>query len=124
MAKPEREFKTYTEFWPHYLREHSDPTCRKIHYIGTMLAFIPIIAAIFFKNALFLLGWPLIGYGFAWYAHFKIEKNKPATFTYPFWSLISDYRMLYCWMTGTLQPHLLKAGLADNETAPITTATE
>lgn len=101
----------YDSFWPHYLREHSTATCRHIHYVGTLLSFIPLAMAAITFNPLWLLGWPLIGYGFAWAGHFFVEKNRPATFVHPLWSLFSDYRMLFLWMTGRLGPHLAAAGI-------------
>ena len=103
---------SYREFWPYYLREHAKPGTRAIHYAGTGLAsaaFIGVIAT----GRLWLAPIALVaGYGPAWIGHFFIEKNRPATFTYPFWSLISDYRMAFSWVTGRLAAELTKAGVA------------
>jgi len=101
----------YNEFYHYYLNEHADPRCRFLHYIGTTLTFVFLVLAIFVNLWYFLL-MPLAGYGFAWYAHFFVEKNRPATFTYPFWSLISDYKMYFSWLGGKLPSQLKEAGVS------------
>ena len=106
----EQRIQTYAEFWPYYLSEHAHPTCRTLHYIGTVLGFVPLYLG-FTVSPWWFIGWPLCGYGFAWAAHFFVEHNKPATFKYPLWSLISDYRMLWQWMSGTLGRDLKRAGI-------------
>jgi hypothetical protein len=101
---------TYAEFYPYYLQEHSVPACRTMHYIGTTLTFVALALGLT-VSAWWFLAAPLSGYFFAWVAHFFIEKNRPATFTYPVWSLISDYRMYFAWITGRLGPQLEEAGV-------------
>jgi hypothetical protein len=100
--------KTYKEFWYFYLREHSNATSRKLHYIGTTLTFPFFIAAVLVSPVWFW-GAPICGYFFAWLGHFKFQKNRPATFQYPMWSLISDYKMYFYWLTGKLGRQLKMA---------------
>ena len=101
---------SFAAFFPFYLREHSEPACRHLHYIGTALTLVAYGAAIL-VSPWWLLAAPLAGYGFAWFAHFRFEKNRPATFKYPLWSLASDYCMFFLWLSGRLGPHLAAAGV-------------
>ena len=100
---------SYRDFWPYYLREHAKPETRAIHYFGTGLATATLLIAIVTRRPWLLLVMLLAGYGPAWFGHFFVEKNKPATFTYPMWSLFSDFRTAVLWMTGRLGPELDKA---------------
>jgi len=101
-----RQFQSFAEFYPYYLAEHSKPLCRALHYAGSTVV-------------LLLLGWlsysglwhfvwllPLAGYGFAWVGHFFIEHNKPATFQYPWYSLLGDWVMYKDFLTGQLAAKL------------------
>ena len=104
-------YQSFAEFWPFYLQEHSLPRTRMLHYIGTTLVVILAIAAALTGRWLLLLAMPVAGYFFAWIAHFTVEKNRPATFTYPAWSLGADFKMWWLWLTGRLGPELRKAGV-------------
>jgi len=119
MTKPAR-IATYREFWPFYLRQHANPETRIWHIVGTGTASVLLIAALIAFSYELLFGAVIAGYGPAWLAHFLIEKNRPATFRYPFWSLMSDYRMAGAWLTGELAPELQKAGIANGEPPEIT----
>ncbi|MGH6873046.1 MAG: Mpo1-like protein [Rhizomicrobium sp.] len=103
---------TYAEFWPYYLREHSRPETRAIHYLGTGLSTACIVALIATGNGWLFPIALVAGYAPAWIGHFFIEHNHPATFTYPLWSLASDYRMAFAWITGRLGGELARAGVA------------
>lgn len=105
------KYRSFGEFWPFYLREHSKPRTRTLHYIGTSLVIWIAVIALLTGWWLWLLAIPLAGYGFAWIAHFRIERNRPATFTYPLWSLAADFKMWWLWLTRRLQPELEKAGV-------------
>lgn len=98
----------YAEFWPFYLREHSKAATRALHYIGTTLAFANLIACVVLGEPRFLLVGLVSGYLFAWIGHFFIQKNRPATFTYPLWSLISDFRMCGVWLSGRMASELTR----------------
>lgn len=95
--------KSFQEFWPFYLGEHSNPLNRRLHFIGTFLVHIIFIYAVTSKNWAALWALPFVGYGFAWVGHFFIEKNKPATFKHPFWSLIGDFKMFYQILVGKIK---------------------
>ncbi len=100
---PEKQYKSFTDFYPFYLSQHQNITCRRLHFIGSSL--ILIMLAYIVINATWVLLWslPLFGYGFAWVGHFFFEKNKPATFTYPLYSFIGDWVMYKDTLTGKLK---------------------
>ncbi|MBT4741459.1 MAG: DUF962 domain-containing protein [Rhodospirillaceae bacterium] len=105
-----RNLTTYPAFWSYYLKEHRKPSTRALHYLGSTAALGCLVAGVAVEPGL-LFFIPLAGYSFAWIGHFFVEKNRPATFTYPWWSLISDFRMFGLWITGRLGPHLKRAGI-------------
>ena len=86
-------FTSFREFYPFYLSEHRNRTCRRLHFIGSTLVLCCIAAAIGSGNPWWLAGIPFAGYGFAWIGHFAFEHNRPATFRYPLWSLMGDWVM-------------------------------
>jgi hypothetical protein len=94
--------QSYTEFWDFYVAEHSRPLTRQLHFAGTSLGLL-LLAYFIYTGRWYLF--PLffvVGYAFAWFAHFVIEKNKPASFRYPLWSFISDFKMMWYMATGRM----------------------
>lgn len=89
----EERFGSFAEFYPFYLREHANATCRQLHFIGTTGVIACLVALFATGNLGWLIAVPLTGYGFAWVGHFFFEKNRPATFSYPFYSLAADFVM-------------------------------
>ena len=88
-----KQFNSFAEFYPYYLSEHANSTCRRLHFIGTTLV-IGILAYAIGRGSLgLLLALPIAGYSFAWIGHFFFEKNRPATFQHPLYSLLGDFVM-------------------------------
>jgi hypothetical protein len=111
-----RTYKSFREFWPFYLREHSKPRTRAFHYVGTSLVVLIAAAAVVTANWWLLVAMPIAGYGFAWASHAAVERNRPATFTYPLWSLAADFKMWWMWLTGRIGPELEAAGVRPDGT--------
>jgi hypothetical protein len=105
--------RSYREFWPYYLNEHKRRETRALHFAGTGVATALLVAAIVAASPWLLVSAVLAGYGPAWFAHYAVEMNRPATFRYPLWSLISDFRMAGTWLGGGLHRELERAGIAE-----------
>jgi hypothetical protein len=110
MGAPEH-IRSYAEFWPYYLQQHSKRATRTWHILGTALAIALLAAALATLDDRLILAAIVAGYGPAWTAHALVEKNRPATFRYPIWSLISDFRMAAAWLSGGLDHDLERAGI-------------
>ena len=95
-------YASFREFYPFYLSEHANRTCRRLHFVGTSLVVGSLLAAAVSRNAWWLALAPVAGYGFAWVGHFFFEHNRPATFTYPWYSLIGDWVMYRDMLTGRI----------------------
>ncbi len=98
-----RTFRSFESFYPYYLSEHCNTTCRRLHFIGSSLVLILLAYILFTQSWLFFLALPFVGYGFAWVGHFFFEKNKPATFIYPWYSFLGDWVMYKDMLTGKIR---------------------
>lgn len=105
----EKKYKSFWSFYPYYLTEHGDAKNRVLHFIGTGLIIVLLIAGIVSGKWWLIAIIPVCGYGFAWVGHFFIEKNRPATFTYPLYSLGSDFVMFWHILTGQINRKLKEA---------------
>lgn len=92
----ERRYSSFKEFYPHYLEEHKKTGTRIMHFIGTSLFFAMLVLAVVYKNPWLILVGIASAYANAWVGHFFIERNKPATFKYPLWSLMGDFKLYFC----------------------------
>ena len=99
-------FQSFEAFWPYYLGEHKLITCRALHYVGTVGSAALLVYLIATQQWSWLPLVLLAGYGPAWIGHFFIENNRPATFTYPWWSFKGDYKMFYMAVRGELRKEL------------------
>jgi hypothetical protein len=86
-------FRSFAEFYPFYLSEHANRTSRRLHFTGTSIALAFLLMAIESLNPWWLLAAIVAGYAFAWAGHFFFEKNRPATFKHPWYSLAGDWVM-------------------------------
>lgn len=99
----DKKFGSFAEFYEFYLDEHSEPMNRRLHFAGCVLVIAVILCTVLFREWLLLLLVPVFGYGLAWAGHFFIEKNKPATFKYPLWSLMGDWAMFAGVLSGKIK---------------------
>ncbi|WP_333607341.1 Mpo1-like protein [Arsukibacterium sp.] len=96
-------FNSFKAFYPYYLQEHQNRTCRRLHVVGSTLVLLVLFSALLTGQWRLLWLVPLLGYGFAWVGHFFFEKNKPATFKYPLYSLLGDWVMYKDVLTGKIR---------------------
>jgi hypothetical protein len=95
--------KTFAEFYPYYLGEHQNRTCRRLHFLGSVLALAFAVKTVYTGNVYWIIAALLSGYAFAWIGHFFFERNKPATFKHPFFSFLGDWVMFKDILTGKIK---------------------
>ena len=96
------EYRSFADFYPHYLAEHSKRTTRRLHFAGTLLVILTLLYALATQRWGLLFLMPVFGYGLAWVGHFAVEKNRPATFKHPLYSLAGDFVMFKDMLTGRI----------------------
>lgn len=96
-------FRSFAEFYPFYLGEHANRTCRRLHFIGSTLVIAALLLAIATSQWRWLWLMPVAGYGFAWVGHYLFEKNRPATFKHPLYSLAGDWVMYGQMLRGRIR---------------------
>ncbi|XP_034923978.1 uncharacterized protein, partial [Populus alba] len=101
--------RSLEEFWSFYVTQHSEPSTRRWHFVGT-LSIILLLLSSFVFNLWFLFLVPLVGYGFSWYSHFFVEGNVPATFGHPVWSFLCDCKMFGLMLTGQMDREIKRLG--------------
>lgn len=101
-------FESFEEFWPFYVRQHARKATRVLHFVGTTGAVACVAGAALLRKPWLLLVAPVVGYGPAWASHFFVEKNRPATFTYPAWSLRADFVMWTKMMRGEMDAEVAR----------------
>ncbi len=106
-----KKFDSFKEFWPDYLRLHSKPITRAVHYAGTSLGIAAAVAGIAIGAPGLIIASPFIIYGILFPSHFIFEKNRPATLKNPLMSVGGDFKMFFCWLTGNLKGEFKKHGL-------------
>ena len=107
MLIPAERIRTYNAFWPFYVGQHLNRTNRRLHFFGTLAALVCGGLAMT-ESAWFFVGMPFCGYAFAWFGHFAFEKNRPATWSYPFWSLCGDFQMFALMSAGRMDAEVDK----------------
>lgn len=113
------QFENFGEFWPYYLQEHAQRGTRVLHYAGTTAVVTLAITLPLSGHWRLLSFLPVAGYGFAWLGHVLIERNRPATFRYPLWSLRADFRLWSRFLRGRIAGELDEAGVqADGTVDP------
>jgi len=101
--KAPSRFNSFAQFYPYYLSEHQNMTCRRLHFVGSTLILALLAFALVTEQWMLLWFIPVLGYGFAWVGHFFFEHNKPATFKYPFYSLLGDWVMFKDMLLGNIK---------------------
>ncbi|MBI3550894.1 MAG: DUF962 domain-containing protein [Elusimicrobia bacterium] len=102
----EAGFRTLDEFWPYYVSQHLNPTTRRLHFAGTTAGLACLAASLVWNNPFWVPIGLVCSYGLAWIGHYRYEKNRPATFAYPLFSLRADFRMYRLMWLGRMDAEI------------------
>lgn len=102
-SAPHGRFAHFGEFYPYYLSEHRNRTCRRLHFVGTLLVIALPVVSLLSGSPWWLCAMPVAGYGFAWAGHFIFENNRPATFSHPWYSLAGDFVLFRDMLAGRIK---------------------
>ena len=97
------QFQTFADFYPYYLTQHADRNCRRLHFLGTGGVLVLATLSLVQREPWLLALLPFVGYGCAWVGHFVFERNKPAAFGHPLWSLRGDFVMFWQMLNGRIR---------------------
>ena len=103
--------QSYREFWPFYVRQHGRAATRWLHFVGTAAVLALAAAVLAGASPWLLAALPVCGYGFAWAGHAFVERNRPATFSYPLWSLAADFHMFALMLAGRMEAEAARHGV-------------
>lgn len=95
-------YTRFSEFYPFYLSQHQSRLCRRAHFLGSSSALAALVQFGASRDPVWLLVALASGYGAAWIGHFVFEKNRPASFSQPLYSLMADWVMYWQMLTGKL----------------------
>jgi hypothetical protein len=114
MESKSTSFSSFEEFWPFYVSQHSKRGNRAFHFAGTTAGIVSVAGAIAQRRPVLFVWGLVLGYGLSWIGHYAIEKNRPATFGHPFWSLASDFRMYGLMWRGKMTEEARRLNRAEN----------
>ena len=117
MEKKVPSFSTFEEFWPFYVGQHSKAGTRVFHFVGTTLGLVSLVSAVASGRLILLVRGLVLSYGLAWIGHFAIEKNRPATFQYRWWSFLGDMRMYGLMWRGRMSAEIQRLGFVSSPVA-------
>ena len=109
--------QNFSDFWPYYVLAHRQPTTRIFHSIGTLTGWALVVAAIHYGNWWLILAAIVLPYALAWFSHFFVEHNRPATFGHPLWSWLADQKMVAMMLAGKMNQEVQRCAALESSAA-------